>query len=161
VQADPPVRPSRGDVQGRPDLGLTTSPTLPLPCPSRPCRAGGVGARSSPGAAARTLDAVVRPTVLLEPAPDWARDPALGASVSNPCLIPARDGGWLLYHSASLAWIDDCGFCEPRYIALARGAAPEGPFRPDPAPIIDPDGDAAQAPWGRAPSKPCPWKTAT
>jgi hypothetical protein len=73
------------------------------------------------------------------------RDPALGDAVSNPCVVEAGSGGhdgdapeWRMYFSASLSWIDDCGFTEPRYIALARGASPAGPFVPDRSPIIDP-----------------------
>ena len=71
---------------------------------------------------------------------EWKKDPVLGSSVSNPCLVEAR-GEWLLYHSASLSWIDDCGFCEPRYIALSRSSSPNGPFRPEPRPVIDPADD--------------------
>jgi hypothetical protein len=71
----------------------------------------------------------------------WKRDPLLGSSVSNPCLIESG-GEWLLYHSASLSWIEDCGFCEPRYIALSRGKSPAGPFIPEPLPIIDPGTDS-------------------
>lgn len=71
----------------------------------------------------------------------WMRDAALGDSVSNPCLVPSPRG-WDLYFSASLSWIPDCGFCEPRYIGRAAGTAPEGPFAPEPAPLIDPADDA-------------------
>ncbi|MBU1080977.1 MAG: glycosyl hydrolase family 43, partial [Spirochaetes bacterium] len=77
------------------------------------------------------------PRTLIRPTLDWMRDPSLGNSVSNPCLVresgpdaagepdaaggpAARDGAWRLYFSASLSWIADCGFCEPRSIALAR-----------------------------------------
>lgn len=69
----------------------------------------------------------------------WMLDPELGSSVSNPCLVEAGLGDWRLYHSASLSWIPDCGFCEPRHIACARGHSPEGPFEPLPLPIIKPD----------------------
>lgn len=111
--------------------------------------------------------------ILIEADLPWTRDPELGRSVSNPCLVreparsgrggnggleaegdagtrygPERDGaeralplGWRLYYSASLVWVPDCGFCEPRYLACARGRAPTGPFRPEPAPIVDPDTD--------------------
>ena len=78
---------------------------------------------------------------LVEPDLPWKQDLALGASVSNPCLVEAG-GEWLLYHSASLAWIEDCGFCEPRYIAVSRGKSPNGPFVPDAAPVIDPARDS-------------------
>lgn len=92
---------------------------------------------------------------VLRPELAWMRDDARGESVSNPCLVaepePAGhgssgsspDGGprWRLYYSASLVWIPDCGFCEPRYIAFARGSAPDGPFTPEKTPIVDPAAD--------------------
>lgn len=81
------------------------------------------------------------PQTLIRPELDWMRDPVLGDSVSNPCLVAA--GGdvsedWRLYFSASLVWLNDCGFCEPRFIALARGNNPAGPFSVEPHPIVDP-----------------------
>ena len=85
-----------------------------------------------------------RPETVLEPELSWTRDTVLGDSVSNPCLV--RDGepagAWRLYHSAGLAWIEDCGFCEPRYIGCAVGPSPAGPFAASPAPIIDPSKDS-------------------
>lgn len=104
------------------------------------------------------LDAWTRPETLLEPNLPWMRDPKLGASVSNPCLVwegsgrgakggsrvaagdPA-EGAWRLYFSASLSWLPDCGFCEPRYLALAEGSSPLGPFVAGPKPILDPAAD--------------------
>lgn len=89
-----------------------------------------------------------RPETLLRPELPWMVDPALGDSVSNPCLVrePAEVGGaasplWRLYFSASLAWVPDCGFCEPRYLAAAGGTSPQGPFEARPAPIVDPKDD--------------------
>jgi len=86
------------------------------------------------------------PRTLVKPTMDWMRDPALGDAVSNPCVVEAGTGGnsegtpeWRLYFSASLSWIDDCGFNEPRCIALARGPSPGGPFAPDAAPVIRPE----------------------
>ena len=79
---------------------------------------------------------------LVSPLLPWMRDRALGFAVSNPCVIRDWTGAWRLYFSASLAWIDDCGFCEPRYIGLARGGSPEGPFVPEPDPVIDPVRDS-------------------
>ncbi len=78
---------------------------------------------------------------LVSPLLPWMRDRALGFAVSNPCLVRDWTGACRLYFSASLAWIDDCGFCEPRYIALARSSSPEGPFVPEPEPVIDPARD--------------------
>ena len=84
-----------------------------------------------------------RPETVVEPELSWARDSLLGDSVSNSCLI--RDAGpagaWRLYYSAGLAWIEDCGFCEPRYIGCATGPSPAGPFSPSPEPLIDPARD--------------------
>ena len=98
--------------------------------------------------------------VILSPDLPWMRDPSLGASVSNPCLVRepepvgggspggsfpgAGSAGWRLYYSASLSWIPDCGFCEPRYLALARSRMLFGPFAPEPAPIVDPATDLMQ-----------------
>ncbi len=77
-----------------------------------------------------------RGSVIILPEKDWTKDKTLGTSVSNPCLIQTG-GEWRLYFSASLVWIDDCGFCEPLHLAMATGASPRGPFafpaRPLPA----------------------------
>jgi len=98
-----------------------------------------------------------RPEILLRPGLSWMRDPMLGESVSNPCLVREPQGvkagreaaaaagaakaAWRLYFSASLAWVPDCGFCEPRYLGTAKGATPLGPFEAEPAPIVDPKDD--------------------
>jgi hypothetical protein len=88
-----------------------------------------------------------RPEVIAEPELPWMRDAALGESVSNPCLVRTPSGqsgdssGWRLYYSASLAWIPDCGFCEPRYLAAADGPSPAGSFAPRARPIADPADD--------------------
>jgi hypothetical protein len=75
---------------------------------------------------------------VLRPEAPWMRNAYLGNSVSNPCLVESRDGKLRLYFSASLCWIDDCGFCEPRYIGAAEADSIEGAFAPRPGPIIDP-----------------------
>ena len=80
------------------------------------------------------------PNIILQPEMGWMRDTVLGDSVSNPCLV--EDGNGLrLFFSASLAWIDDCGFCEPRYIGMAEAPALNSPFSVYPQPIIDPKDD--------------------
>lgn len=87
------------------------------------------------------------PRTLIRPELAWMSDPGLGDSVSNPCLVDTGQDGvaeWRLYFSASLVWLDDCGFCEPRSLALARGSTPRGPFCVEPRPIADP-ADAALA----------------
>ncbi|HEY9054451.1 MAG TPA: hypothetical protein VIO60_06505 [Rectinemataceae bacterium] len=97
-----------------------------------------------------------RPEPILAPELPWMADPKLGESLSNPCVTPIApatpgsagvpDSGtsshaWRLYYSASLSWIPDCGFCEPRYIGLAESPSPLGPFTPRSAPILDPKAD--------------------
>ncbi len=80
------------------------------------------------------------PRTLVEPTLPWHRDERLGDAVGNPCLV--RDGErWLLYYSASLSFVPDCGFDEPRFIGRAVSASPDGPFAVDPAPVIDPADD--------------------
>ncbi len=78
-----------------------------------------------------------RDSVIISPEKDWTRDKALGASVSNPCMIQAG-AEWRLYFSASLVWIDDCGFCEPLHLAMATGASPRGPFNYPARPLTAP-----------------------
>lgn len=89
----------------------------------------------------RDLVAWSRPETVLLPALGWMRDAALGESVSNPCLVES-DGETRLYFSASLAWIPDCGFCEPRFVGVARGRTPAGPFALHPQPVLDPAADS-------------------
>jgi hypothetical protein len=80
------------------------------------------------------------PRTLVEPALPWQQDARLGRSVGNPCLV--NDGHrWLLNFSASLSFIPDCGFDEPRYIGIATAHSPDGPFTIAPYPIIDPGKD--------------------
>lgn len=88
----------------------------------------------------RDLDTWGPPRTLVEPTLPWQQDERLGRSVGNPCLV--RDGRtWLLYFSASLSYIPDCGFDEPRYIGVASSGSPDGPFTVAPSPVIDPAAD--------------------
>ncbi len=88
--------------------------------------------------ASRDLSSWDDPAVLLAPSLPWHRDRALGESVSNPCLV--RTGrGYLLFFSASLSYVPDCGFCEPKHIGMAESESPAGPFRVHPEPVISPD----------------------
>lgn len=83
------------------------------------------------------------PRTIAEPSLPWMADPEYGRSVSNPCLVE-DPAGTRLYYSASLAHVSDCGFEEPRYLALAvaaPGAGPEGPYVPRGEPIVDPADD--------------------
>ncbi len=98
-------------------------------------------------AAARSADLrrwKVIPAPVLAPTLPWMRDEKLGDAVSNPCLVRTEEGS-LLYFSASLVWLDDCGFCEPRSIGRARGGPPETTpmaFVPESEPVIDPASEA-------------------
>lgn len=86
-------------------------------------------------------------SIVLRPTLEWMRDRARGndsyiqESVSNPCLVGLGDRAWRLYYSASSAYIPDCGFSEPRYIGVANGSSPYGPFLPFPEPVINPADD--------------------
>lgn len=79
-----------------------------------------------------------KPVTLLSPSLAWHSDRRYGDSVSNPCLV--RSGSeYLLYYSASLVWVEDCGFNEPLHIGMARAETLMGPYRPDPSPMMSPD----------------------
>ena len=80
------------------------------------------------------------PQVVLEPCLPWHRADGLGEALGNPCVVRAPDG-WLLYYSASLVRVPDCGFNEPLHVGLARADGPAGPWRALPAPILSPRAD--------------------
>ncbi|MBN1534258.1 MAG: glycosyl hydrolase family 43 [Spirochaetes bacterium] len=79
--------------------------------------------------------------VMLRPELLWQRDVRYGESVSNPCLARSEKG-YLLYFSANLSFVPDCGFCEPKHIGVAESRRPNGPYRVHPEPIIssEPEG---------------------
>jgi hypothetical protein len=58
--------------------------------------------------------------------------------VGNPCLVRFEDC-YLLYYSAGVVFLRDLGFCEPRYVAVARADSPRGPFQKEGRPMIAPD----------------------
>ncbi len=97
-----------------------------------------------------------QPRTVLSPDLPWMRDAKLGDSVSNPCLAGDKAGNWRLYYSASLAFIPDCGFCEPRYIGVAEGSDPSGPFTAASPPLIDPATDPMQGVLGAGSLKAIP-----
>jgi len=75
------------------------------------------------------------PKVLIRPELPWhASGP--NKSVSNPCLVKQGDA-YILYYSASLVYLPDCGFNEPDSIGLARSANPEGPYEVMEKPVIE------------------------
>jgi len=86
----------------------------------------------------RSTDLVAwsEPRVLLEPCLPWHGRRA--RTCSNPCVVDTGREWWLVY-SAGIVWLRDCLFVEPRYIGVARGPGPQGPFTPDPEPLIAPD----------------------
>jgi predicted GH43/DUF377 family glycosyl hydrolase len=59
-------------------------------------------------------------------------------AVSNPCMV--KEGGqYLLYFSAGLVHVPDCGFNEPRVISVAKGESPKDLFIPFGEPLIVPE----------------------
>src|SRR5208283_384719 len=78
------------------------------------------------------------PRTVLEPSLPW--EGRLPAVTGNPCLVEGRSG-FLLYYSAAAVFLRDCLFIEPRYVGVAEGDAPEGPFRKRAQPIFSPSRD--------------------
>jgi hypothetical protein len=83
------------------------------------------------------------PRTVLEPSRDWASSPGLGAAVSCPCLVKS-EGRFLLYYSAGLVRVPDCGFNEPRFIGLAEADRVDGPYVSLPEPLLAP---GPETPW--------------
>ncbi len=75
---------------------------------------------------------------LLTPTKDFHINEKWGSSVSNPCLVKMNDTTYRLYYSSSLAYIEDCGFCEPLHISVAESQSPLGPFRLFSQPLFSP-----------------------
>lgn len=83
------------------------------------------------------------PRRLLEPCLPW-HCAGRNSAVSNPCLVPLPNGSWRMYYSAGLTALPDCGFNEPTWIGIAEGPAVDGPFTPNPQPLLGPgDGPAS------------------
>jgi hypothetical protein len=61
-----------------------------------------------------------------------------GAHLSNPCVLP-RDNTYWLYYSANGVFLEDMGFCEPKYISVAFSDSPFGPFRKWGKPLLGTD----------------------
>ncbi len=78
------------------------------------------------------------PRTVLEPSMPW--EGRLPAVTGNPCLVEGQSG-FLLYYSAAAVFLRDCLFIEPRYVGVAEGDAPEGPFRKRAQPIFSPSRD--------------------
>jgi len=75
------------------------------------------------------------PRTVLRPSLPWHSEPRRGRAVGNPCVVPVA-GRFRLYYSAGLVFLPDCGFCEPRHIAIAESGSLEGPYQPEPAPML-------------------------
>lgn len=69
----------------------------------------------------------------------------LGEAVGNPCLLRNLQGGWTLYYSAGLVFIDDCGFTEPYAIGRAHAPRIDGPWTVEPQPVLMPDARLPEA----------------
>ena len=78
------------------------------------------------------------PRIVLEPSLAW--EGRMPAATGNPCLVEGRSG-FLLYYSAAAVFLRDCMFIEPRYVGVAEGDSPEGPFRKRAQPILSPSRD--------------------
>jgi hypothetical protein len=78
------------------------------------------------------------PIALLNPSLPWHEAAGLGKAVGNPCLVKAG-GTYRLYYSASLVRIPDCGFNEPQSIGVAEAKRLEGPYIPNPEPMLGVD----------------------
>jgi predicted GH43/DUF377 family glycosyl hydrolase len=76
-----------------------------------------------------------RPKVALEPSLPW--EGRVVRTNGNPCAVRFGDG-WLLYYSAGLSWLADCGFPEPRHVGVARAATLDGPWEKHPDPVLSP-----------------------
>jgi len=76
------------------------------------------------------------PETIIEPHLPWHG--RLWRTCGNPCAVFWK-GEWLLFYSANVIVLTDCGFFEPKYIGVARGACLGGPFTPDAEPIFSPD----------------------
>lgn len=61
-----------------------------------------------------------------------------GLAISNPFLLKTHEG-YRLYYSCGQTFIEDCGFCEPRYISFAESKRADGDFVSRQEPVIVPD----------------------
>jgi hypothetical protein len=90
--------------------------------------------------ASRDLLHWTAPVPVLEPSLSWHTDNPYGASVSNPCVV-RTDNRWVLYYSAGLTHVADCGFEEPTFVGAAVADHVTGPYTPVPEPLLAPRPD--------------------
>jgi len=57
----------------------------------------------------------------------------------NPCMVRLPNGRYRLYYSAGTVYLEDCGYCEPKYIFCAESDSPLGPFERIGGPLIAPE----------------------
>ncbi|MFH1463533.1 MAG: hypothetical protein ABIO70_04030 [Pseudomonadota bacterium] len=72
--------------------------------------------------------------VVLRPELAWE-----GAHVSNPCVLPAPEGGFWLYYAADQVFLEDMGFWEPAAVSRAWGPTPAGPWEKHGSPVLGPE----------------------
>ena len=77
--------------------------------------------------------------VLLEPTQAWEQEGT--STVGNPALVRDSSGGWRLYYSAGGALLEDVDFYEPRYVGMATGPGPGGPWEKQVDPVLAPEED--------------------
>ncbi len=77
------------------------------------------------------------PVTVLAPTRDWERE---GQTTTGNPFVTRRDGVWWLYYSAGGVLLPDTNYPEPRYVGVAAGDAPEGPFTARDAPMLAPSG---------------------
>ena len=85
----------------------------------------------------RDLVSFSKPVPVLDNSMDYATDER-GTEISNPFLL-RFEGKYRMYFSAGQVYLEDCGFCEPKYISIAESESPDGPFTARILPIIAPD----------------------
>ncbi|MFA6451540.1 MAG: glycosyl hydrolase family 43 [bacterium] len=78
------------------------------------------------------------PKTILQPCFDWHN--AHYKACGNPCIVKWKNE-YLLFYSASVIFLKDCLFFEPRHIGIARASSLTGPYTPDPEPIFSPEPD--------------------
>jgi len=73
-------------------------------------------------------------------APQFKWEKTLLGTNGNPCVV-RHEGQWRLYFSASVIFLRDCLFFEPRHIGVAESDSIEGPWVKRPEPLISPSPD--------------------
>ena len=80
------------------------------------------------------------PSQILEPELSWEVG-RVAKTCGNPCLVKDKSGNYRLYYSANLVFLKDLGFCEPKFIGVAKAEDIRGPYSKFQHPIISPSFD--------------------